>query len=555
MYILKNVLRNLTRSKGRTVLVAIIVLAISFSACIGLSIRQAANTAKEQSLESMQITAQISLDRSSMMQDFGGAPEEGQEFDISGFADRMQEAGSLTLEEMETYAQAASVEDFYYSLSVSLNGADGLEPVSTDTSTDTEDAEDTTDSDSAMPDMGGGPGGMQDMPGGGPGGFQRGGWGTQGDFTVVGYGSDAAMTDFINGTSTITDGAMFEENTGEAQCVISDELATYNALAVGDTIAVENPNNEGETYTFQIVGIYNNSQSTVTTGGMMGGFSTANDPANQIYTGYAALKAVTEASEAAAVTSTDEETGRETTTAIPEQLSGTYAFASVKDYEAFEAEARALGLDDSYTITSSDLTAFEQSMLPLENLSQMALYFLLVVLGIGALVLIVLNIFNVRERKYEIGVLTAIGMKKRKVALQFITEIFIVTFFAIVVGGAAGAVSSVPVTNSLLASQTQSQADTADRQEAGFGRPVGGPEADQGGGPGGEQGDVPALPDGGEPGGNMLRNYVTEVTSATNITVLLQLLGLGILLTIVASGASVVFIMRYEPLKILSNRD
>ena len=244
----------------------------------------------------------------------------------------------------------------------------------------------------------------------------------------------------------------------------------------------------------------------------------------------------------------------ETTTAIPEQLSGTYAFASVEDYEAFEAEARALGLDDSYTITSSDLTAVEQSMLPLENLSQMALYFLLVVLGIGALVLIVLNIFNVRERKYEIGVLTAIGMKKRKVALQFITEIFIVTFFAIVVGGAAGAVSSVPITNSLLASQTQSQADTADRQEAGFGRPVGGPEADQGG-QGGEQGDVPALPDGGEPGGNMLRNYVTEVTSATNITVLLQLLGLGILLTIVASGASVVFIMRYEPLKILSNRD
>lgn len=551
MYILKNALRNLTRSKGRTILVAIIVLAISFSACIGLSIRQAANTAKEQSLESMQITAQISLDRSSMMQDFGGAPEEGQEFDISGFADRMQQTGSLTLEELETYAQAASVEDFYYSLSASLNGTEGLEPVSTDTSADEEDTETEEEGALSMPDMGD----FGGMPGGGPGGFQPGSWGAQGDFTVVGYGSDAAMTDFINGTSTITEGTMFEENTGEAQCVISDELATYNALAVGDTITVENPNNEGETYTFEIVGIYNNSQSTVTTGGMMGGFSTATDPANQIYTGYAALKAVTQASEAAAVTSTDEETGIETTTAIPEQLSGTYAFASVEDYEAFEAEARALGLDDSYTITSSDLTAFEQSMLPLENLSQMALYFLLVVLGIGALVLIVLNIFNVRERKYEIGVLTAIGMKKRKVALQFITEIFIVTFFAIVVGGAAGAVSSVPVTNSLLASQTQSQADTADRQEAGFGRPVGGPEADQGGGPGGEQGDVPALPDGGEPGGNMLRNYVTEVTSATNITVLLQLLGLGILLTIVASGASVIFIMRYEPLKILSNRD
>ena len=40
-----------------------------------------------------------------------------------------------------------------------------------------------------------------------------------------------------------------------------------------------------------------------------------------------------------------------------------------------------------------------------------------------------------------------------------------------------------------------------------------------------------------------------------NLTVVLQMIGIGLLLTLVASAASVMFIMRYDPLKILSNRD
>ena len=41
-------------------------------------------------------------------------------------------------------------------------------------------------------------------------------------------------------------------------------------------------------------------------------------------------------------------------------------------------------------------------------------------------------------------------MKKWRVSLQFVVELFIVTFLAIVIGTAGGAAASVPVTNSLL---------------------------------------------------------------------------------------------------------
>ena len=49
-------------------------------------------------------------------------------------------------------------------------------------------------------------------------------------------------------------------------------------------------------------------------------------------------------------------------------------------------------------------------------------------------------------------------------------------------------------------------------------------------------------------------SYIESVSSATNLVVILELIGVGLFLTIVSSLAAMVTIMRYEPLKILSNR-
>ena len=54
----------------------------------------------------------------------------------------------------------------------------------------------------------------------------------------------------------------------------------------------------------------------------------------------------------------------------------------------------------------------ESSLVPLNSLSKFAVTLLIVVL-------VVITLLNVRERKYEIGVLTEIGADKVKVAAQF----------------------------------------------------------------------------------------------------------------------------------------
>ncbi|MBQ6830021.1 MAG: ABC transporter permease [Clostridia bacterium] len=460
----------------------------------------------------------------------------------------MGNASSLTLEEYQTYADAESVQDFYYTLTAAFNGNDDLEPVT----------DETEDEESQSNSGFGGFGGSMGFPGG-----DRGGKGmfSSSDFSVIGYSSDSSMTAFIDGTASVLEGGtMFEEGTTEKECVISEELAIFNELSVGDTIVLTNPSVETETYELKIVGLYTSSSNNDFSMSM---FGKSQDPANQIYMSAAALQTVLDASDEVSTTITDENTGRESDSAVTGSISATYVFANTEKYYAFEEEVRTLGLDDSYTVSSPDLAAFENSLTPLNTLSTMAGWFLVVILIIGAIILIVLNIFNVRERKYEVGVLTAMGMKKWKVAAQFMCEILVVTMIAVIIGAGIGAVSSLPVTNALLEGQVESQNSQQTQMEENFGRPgnFGGgmPGGNMGGMPGGIPSDIPDDMGGGKnPFENMFNgaeNYITEVNSAMNLTVVFQMLGVGLLLTLVASLASVLFIMRYDPLKILANRD
>ena len=59
MYILKNALRNITRAKGRNILIGCIAFVIGLSACLALSIREAADRERESGLSDLNITATI----------------------------------------------------------------------------------------------------------------------------------------------------------------------------------------------------------------------------------------------------------------------------------------------------------------------------------------------------------------------------------------------------------------------------------------------------------------------------------------------------------------
>lgn len=527
MYIIRNAIKSITRNKLRNILIGIIVLVIAVSACVALSIRQAAETTKTDTLNSMSVTGQISFDRTKAMQEMS----ENNENSANGF-DRGKfnfEAlgASLTLDDYMTYTEALQDGDsYYYSGSASLNATGDLLPYGTEESSD-ESSSESAETNQPVNPAEGGKGAM--------GGSIMGKGMTmtaQGDFSITGYSSYDAMLSMFgaDGSYSISDGEMFDEASDDMSCIISDELALYNNLSTGDKITLCNPDYEDETYTLTISGIYTNSDSSTEEGKI-----SMSDPANKIFMSYSSLSSIIEASEKAD-NKTEDDSGEESSAVLTDVLSFTYTFADVDNYNSFAEKVYDLGLSEDYTVSSNDLSAFETSLAPLETLSTTAMWFFIIVLIVGGIILVTLNIFNLRERKYEVGVLTAIGMKKSKVALQFLTEIFIVTFIAIIIGTAIGASVSVPVTNALLENQIASSQQSQDTLNEKFGMEPGSAKADR------------------FNFGVKTTNYVDSVSSATNIYVIIQLVLIGLFLTVIASLAALISIMRYEPLKILSNR-
>ena len=70
--------------------------------------------------------------------------------------------------------------------------------------------------------------------------------------------------------------------------------------------------------------------------------------------------------------------------------------------------------------------------------------------------MVLLSAIVIRERKYEIGVLRAMGMRKNKVALGLWVEILTITCICFVLGMSAGTMFSQPASDMILAGQTES---------------------------------------------------------------------------------------------------
>lgn len=527
MMIMTNAWKSITRSKGRNILIGIIILTIAISASIALAIRSAADKAKETGLAAQTITGTISVDRQKLMESAQGESS-GQRPDMEKMQELMQSYSDLTLEELQDYTQSNYVQAFYFTASATLNGSDSFEAYSTTSS-----SESSNEQTEGMPNMGGFDNRSMGM--------------TSGDFAITSASDEEVLTDFISGDSKITEGEMIDLSKADNQILISSELAAFNELEVGDSVTLTNPNDEDETYKVTIAGVYTNTTSSSTSDFMQ--FSTAQDPSNNIYMSYETLAAISETSSKNATVSEDEN-GNEVSTELATQIAGTYVFSDVENYENFDQELREKGLSDYYTLSSSDISSYESSLVPLENLSNFATTFLYVILAVGAVILIVLNIFNIRERKYEVGVLTAIGIKKWKVATQFVVELLVITLTAVIIGAGIGATTSVPISNALLESQITAQESQQAEQQGNFGRPSGGemPDGMQagmqgGGGPSGMFGNS----------GNVTE-YIDTVNASIDAKILGQLIGIGLLLTIISSLVGIVFVLRYEPLKILSNR-
>ena len=518
MYIFKNAWKNIIRNKSRNILLGIIVIVISCAVSVTLAIRGSANSIVDAYSEQYNIEATISTNRQKLMESFK-EESSSQEDMINQFND----IENLSIEEIDNYGNSEYVSSYNYTYSVNMDCKDIKE--ATDSL-----VKETTKTETTTKSWGNG---MPTRPGGPSG---RGGSTTtkkttttekifndkaaDGAFNLVGYSSYESMSEFIGGTYTITSGSVFTDITSN-EAIVSSELATLNELEVGDKITMVNPYATSKTYELVISGIYEDSSESASD--MRNMFSNS---ANKIITTSTIIEKMVNDSDKLSLVVTP-----------------TFVVDSEEDLEMFKAEVTEKGLSEYLEVTDNleEVTGATESIV---NVRTFATTFLVITLVIGGVLLLVINMINIRERKYEIGVLRTVGMKKSLVISQFVTELLAVSIVGLMIGALCGSFVSVDLANNLL----ENEISNANEQVNNINKNFGGMR------PSSTRGDDFKFVGNNKISGIVNINQIDSIEAVVDLEVLVKLLLIGIALTMFSSISACISIARFSPLTILKER-
>ena len=565
MYIFKNAWRNIRRNKGRNILIGLIIVVIAAACSITLAIRESANDIVTSYREKNKLEATIGMNRRALMEKLNTG-DKTQEQMIEEF----NSIKAPTEEEIKKYGDSSYVTSYYYTYDLSMNANNIKEATDSLVKEKTEVTTNTTTTTKKSTTKNSGSSGTGNRPGGPPPGSNGGSSSTttttrkqttttkkitekifnekaqSGTFSLVGYDSYESMSEFISGDYTIIDGEVSSDFNSN-NIVISEELATINSLKVGDTITFVSPSDTTKTFEAKITGIY--KENTDSSSDMTQMYSNS---ANKIITSISFIKTITSGD-----------------TSLTATITPTFVIKDSESLEKFEAEVKEKGLSEYYTVTSN-LEDIEKATESVDNVKVFATTFLLITLIIGAVVLMVINMINIRERKYEIGVLRTVGMKKSKLSLQFMFELLIVAVASLLIGATAGSFASVPVANKLLENEIANSNSKYDKIGSNFGIPNGMPNKPE------EKTESTEKTENTENTSTDKKEETTEkkdekdfkdmnfgiakvnevnnINAVVDFKVLAKLLAIGVGLTLISSLASIVAIARFSPLTILKER-
>ncbi len=320
---------------------------------------------------------------------------------------------------------------------------------------------------------------------------------------LVGNTDLSQMDEFNDGSRKISEGRMYEN---QNECVVSEDFAELNNIVTGQEIEVDNNSaKDAEPIKLKVVGIYTDYTDAYPNEFMKLAFFNRR---NEILTSFDTLSAKTEGG------------GLQTT--------AKYFLKEPGMLDAFESEIREMGLGKYYNVTT-DEASYNKIVGPVQGLSKIAYTFLFIVIILGSIILILLSTLSIRERKYEIGVLRAMGMKKKSVVLGLLSEMIVITAICLCLGLSVGAIVAQPVADTLLEKQVEISEQADKPVNDGF--MIFGPDD---------------IKDDAEP--------LTDINVTLNLQAILQIIGISLLLAGVSSIAGISHITKYEPIKILSER-
>jgi putative ABC transport system permease protein len=275
--------------------------------------------------------------------------------------------------------------------------------------------------------------GSTGRPGGGGGFAFNMGAISRGDTTITGINDFAYAAGVEDGSLTMLDGELFA-NEGEA--VVSYELASDNDLDVGDTITLKTVEDEEEKE-LTIVGIY---QAT-----------SENFNYNTIYTSIDTARQFTDIE-------------------MVENVKFYLTSASDKDAFLAEVAVKYPSLADDGLKLDIDDQAYQTMVGPIENVGKFATTMMWVVVVASVVIITLIVVINVKDRRYEMGVLLSLGSTRATIIGQVFIELVLVGTAAFLLSTATGGMVAGKMGDALLADQIATeQAEQESGQQGQFG--------------------------------------------------------------------------------------
>ncbi len=329
--------------------------------------------------------------------------------------------------------------------------------------------------------------------------------------------------DFREGLRDLAEGRM-PENLNE--CIVSSDLAELNGISIGDKLSftseifLRGGSSFADTqtlethYELEVVGIYYDATDEYMQGGRHNAFTNRR---NEILTTYETVVAPFLPGYSGIT------------------ISATYYVKDPDLVPLFAKELYEKGLDSIFDV-GTDEASYNRIVGPVEGLRSVSITFMIIVLIFGALIIALLSSMAIRERKYEIGVLRAMGMKKHKVALGLWLEMLIITSLCLALGLGVGTLAAQPVTNYLLAQQIQAAEAASQMPGLGGGAMTIGSIAST---------------------GTAVSNAkpLSEINIMLDLKTILQIVAITLLLATFAAFVAISRITKYEPIKILAERN
>jgi len=475
MYILLNALKNLLRNKGRYILVSVILLTVMTATTISLSVSAISDRMIEHYKDSFGVETSIMVDWKYAQANAQKATTQNPDGSLSGNTGAANfDPATIPLDQYVKFADSQYVKSTSFQVTANY-ASDQLKPTKPKSAYFSGSLDDllkiyhASSREEVVQSLGGGKDAenyVDSLLDAKPNSVGA----------VWAYSDASQITDFQKNEKQLTEGRMFE-NPGEV--LMSTDLAKLNNIKLGDVIKISgnSKTQDNSTIELTVVGIFEDLKASVT------------DDPNNVSAGVDDLFASFDTVYNAGFyrTSLDKMT---------------FFLTNPDATGPFLQELRDKGLPEMFT-TYSDLKSYNAIVEPVKKMSGIAVTFGVVILITGGIVLVLLSISNIRERKYEVGVLRSIGMKKHQLARGMVYEsLSLVTAFT-VIGLLIGGLLAKPIAGMLLGST----------------------------------------------------DGLSAAGGAFNLGPLPLVLSVAALLVILSSLTGILYITRYEPIKILQERN